>query len=218
MRLTRLQWFLITVTGYARFFNDQTDECDDMSLGVWWRGPKLKKELRVRMNAMVQAVNQKIETTVAKINSQFIKTKVLFVNYDETFDGHRFCEPGVQEPDYKRNETYFFLVGGPDNARNGTQARQVVQSATIPPHSQLVDPQTCLEPARRAGDWGMLALCYMAMSKAQDPTLRPAGRQVVAENSMWYVPTYYGKTFHPRTLGHETIRTQIYKTWHDLGL
>ncbi|KAH6647290.1 SGNH hydrolase-type esterase domain-containing protein [Truncatella angustata] len=218
VRWEKKPWFLITVTGYARFFNEQTEECNDMSLGVWWRGPKLKKELRVRMNAMVQAVNEKIENTVAKINSQFVKTKVLFVNYDTNFEGHRFCEPGVQEPDYQRDDTYFFLVGGPDNARNETQAKQATQSATVPPHSELVDPHTCLEPAQRSGDWGKLALCYMAISKAKDPTLRFASGDITAENSMWYVPTYYGKTFHPRTLGHEKMRSKVYETWHDLGL
>lgn len=211
------QWFFITVTGYARFFNDQTDECDEMSLGVWWRGPKLKKELRVRMNAMVQAVNKKLDVTIAKINSQFVEPKVLFVEYDKDFDGHRFCEPGVEEPDYKRDDTYFFLVGGQDNARNETRAKQSVSSATVSPMSELVNPQTCLEPARRSGDWGLLALCYMAIAKAQNTALRPARSDLVAKNSMWYVPTYYGKTFHPRTLGHEAIRSRVYEAWHDAG-
>ncbi|ETS84008.1 hypothetical protein PFICI_05884 [Pestalotiopsis fici W106-1] len=211
-------WFFITVTGYARFFNDQTPECDEMSLGVWWRGPKLQRELRVRMNIMVQAVNEKIKATVAKINSQFAGIKVLFVDYDSEFEGHRFCEPGVVEPDYQRNDTYFFLVGGPDNARNDTSLSQKAQPDVLPLHSDLVDPRTCLEPATRSGDWGLLALCYMAMSKAEDSTLRHAHTEVVAENSMWYVPTYYGKTFHPRTLGHEIIRDKIYNLWHELGL
>lgn len=215
-------WFFITITGYAQFFNAQTPECDDMSLGIWWRGPKLRRELRARMNAMVQAVNRKIEITVARINAQFAgsaRSKVLFVDYDAAFDGHRFCEPGVVEPDYVRNDTYFFLVGGPDNARNDTSSSATeVHREIVPDNSVLVDPRTCLEPATRSGDWGLLALCYMAMSKAEDPMLRPARAEVVAENSMWYVPTYYGKTFHPRTLGHEIIRDKIYELWHDLDL
>ncbi|KAH8668355.1 SGNH hydrolase-type esterase domain-containing protein [Xylariales sp. PMI_506] len=212
-------WFQITITGYARFFNDETDDCDEMSLGVWWRGPKLKKELRVRMNAMVQAVNRKIESTVAAINAGFTTTKVLFVDYDLAFDGHRFCEPGVAEPDYARNDTWFFLVGAPDNARNGTTASSSSSSRSpplplLPPSaSELVDPATCLGPARRSGDWGRLAMCYMAMSRAEDPMLRLAGGEIAAENSMWYVPTYYGKTFHPRSRGHEAIRNRIYAKW-----
>ncbi|KAI1841341.1 hypothetical protein JX266_012495 [Neoarthrinium moseri] len=216
VRWEKKPWFLITVTGYARFFNDQTAECDEMSLGVWWQGPKLKRELRVRMNAMVQAVNQKIESTVALINSRFTSAKVLFVDYDKQFDSHRFCEPGVQEPDYSRNDTWFFLVGGPDNARNNVQGSRFAQAATVPAKSDFLDPDTCLEPAARSGDWGVLALCYMAMSKAQDPTLKPARDEFMAQNSMWYVPTYYGKTFHPRTRGHEAIRDMIYETWAKL--
>ncbi|KAI0123817.1 SGNH hydrolase-type esterase domain-containing protein [Xylariales sp. AK1849] len=217
VRWEKKPWFFVTVTGYARFFNDQTDECDDMSLGVWWRGPKLKKETRTRMNAMVQAVNRKIEGTVALINSRFTSAKVLFVDYDRAFEGHRFCEPGVREPDYDRNDTWFFLVGGQDNARTGSQADHLGQTATVSPRSSVVDPELCLGPAQRSGDWGLLALCYMAMSKAQDPTLRPARGDIVSENSMWHVPTYYGKTFHPRSMGHETIKEQVYERWAKLG-
>lgn len=40
--------FSVVVTGYARFFNDETPECDDMSLGVWWGGPKLSRDIRTR--------------------------------------------------------------------------------------------------------------------------------------------------------------------------
>jgi hypothetical protein len=219
VRWEKKPYFLITVTGYARFFNDRTDECDDMSLGVWWRGPKLKKEVRARMNAMVQDVNRKIANTVAVINARFTSPKVLFVDYDMAFEGHRFCEPNVTEPDYKRNETWFFLVGGEDNARNGKPANHSTgaQPEMLSPRSaNLVDPETCLAPAQRSGDWGLLALCYMAMSKAQDPSLRLANGDIVTENSMWYVPTYYGKTFHPRSLGHETIKNKVYETWAKL--
>jgi len=59
-----------------------------------------------------------------------------------------------------------------------------------------VDPATCLEQAGRSGDWGEKALCYLAMAKARDPSLRLADDRAAA-SGMWYVPTYYGKTFHP---------------------
>lgn len=186
-----------------------------MSLGVWWGGPKLKKDLRVRMNEMVQAVNGKIAETVARINALYANVKVLFVDYDAEFEGHRFCEPRVVEPDYARNETWFFLVGGEDNARNGTPAAAGRRSQTISPTSDLVNTKYCLEPAMKSGDWGLLALCYMALSRSGDPNLRMAG-EIDAENSMWYVPTYYGKTFHPRTQGQEAIRDKIYEKWAEV--
>ncbi|KAI1384681.1 SGNH hydrolase [Hypoxylon trugodes] len=219
--LDKVRWekkpsFLITVTGYARFFNDVTDECDDMSFGIWWNGPKLKKDLRINMNAMVVTVNAKLRKTVDRVNSRFTKDKLVFVDYDEKFDGHRFCEPNVTEPDYGRTDTWFFLVGGPDNARNGTRPQHISDFKTLPPNSALVDPTSCLEPAQASGDWGELALCYMAMSKYEDPTLQLARGDFVAKNSMWYVPTYYGKTFHPRSLGHEVMRDKIYEVWDTL--
>ncbi|KAF3059380.1 Lipase 1 [Daldinia childiae] len=219
--LDKVRWekkpsFTITVTGYARFFNDATDDCDEMSFGVWWRGPKLKKDLRSQMNTMVLTVNAKIRRTINTINSRFTKDKVIFIDYDKGFDGHRFCEEGVKEPDYDRKDTWFFLVGGPDNARNGTRSNHISDLQTLPPTSVLVDPLSCLEPAQASGDWGRLALCYMAMAKHQDPSLQLARGDFIAENSMWYVPTYYGKTFHPRSLGHETMRNKIYEVWQRL--
>ncbi|RYP50249.1 hypothetical protein DL768_004186 [Monosporascus sp. mg162] len=215
-RWEKKPWFFVTVTGYARFFNDMTDGCDEMSFGVWWWGPKLKKSLRLQMNALVFAVNAKIKSAVDRVNSKFAKDKVLFVDYDSEFEGHRFCEENVIEPDYNRNDTFFFLVGGRDNARNGTQLKQSTIVETLPPTSALVDPSSCLGPARRSGDWGELALCYMAMAKERDPSLRPARDDLVSQNSMWHVPTYYGKTFHPRSLGHEAIRDKIYEAWSQL--
>lgn len=228
-------WFTIFVTGYARFFSTETDDCDESSFGVWWRGPKLRRELRQEMNEMVRQVNNKIKRSIDSINSEFAEPKIYFVDYDAEFEGHRFCEPGVVEPAYDRNETWFFLVGGPDNS--GDLSSNFTESSLPPSLSSLVDSETCLPAAQRSGDWGELALCMMAKAVSEDPELRTAGGQFVAQDSMWHVPTYYAKTFHPvciqpsrnnlrriadvgsqRTLGHQAIRDQVYKVWEDLYL
>ncbi|KAK2604322.1 hypothetical protein N8I77_007264 [Diaporthe amygdali] len=222
--------FSITVTGYARFFNAETPECDDMSLGVWYGGPKLSREIRRRMNELVVAANAKLRRTVGIIDGRFsgARPRVLFVDYDDTFDGHRFCEPGVLEPAYNRTESWFFLIGGPDNARNETtwpngtngdpESTRYQREKVLSPLSPLIDHDTCLMHAQETGDWGELALCYMAMARHRDPSLRPAHSRIITQNSMWWVPTYYGKVFHPRTLGHEAIRDRIYQVWEKYGL
>lgn len=232
--LDKVSWekrprFSITVTGYARFFDANTTDCDDMSLGVWYGGPKLSRDIRRRMNELVDAANAKLRRTVDQVEGQFrgARPRVMFVDYDDLFEGHRFCEPGVLEPAYNRTDSWFFLVGGPDNARNettwpngtnGDPESTRYKEKVLSPLSPLVDPHTCLSRAQERGDWGELALCYMAMAKHHDPSLRPAYDGVTAQNGMWWVPTYYGKTFHPRTLGHEAIRDRIYRVWEEHGM
>lgn len=191
-------WFTITITGYARFFNAETKPCDDRSFGIWWHGPKLERRLRQRMNNMVLAVNEKIKRSIENINSEYATPKAFFVDYDALFEGHRFCEKGVDEPDYNRNETWFFLVGGRDNADDGDEnVRLQALERPVPPDSPLRDPDTCMDVAMESGDWGERAVCYMAMAAKRDPTLRLASGEEVSTQDMWYVPTYYGQTFHP---------------------
>ncbi|KAK3938513.1 SGNH hydrolase-type esterase domain-containing protein [Diplogelasinospora grovesii] len=228
--LDKVRWetkpyFTITVTGYARFFNAETEACDEYSLGVWWggiRAPKLKRDVRQRMNELVLAVNLKLKTAVETLNRQFLSPKVLFVDYDRKFEGHRFCEEGIKEPDYNRTETWFFLPGGPDNAPGTPQVPDMpppVGVGVLEVNSPLVDPETCWEAAEKRGDWGEKALCLMAMAKHRDPTLRLKDpERFTAQNSMWYVPTYYGKTFHPRALGHKVMRDEIYRVWEEQGI
>ncbi|KAM7221386.1 hypothetical protein V8F06_003161 [Rhypophila decipiens] len=376
--LDKVHWernpdFRVIMTGYARFFNAETVQCDEVSLGVWsWdddssvptarvttaiggnknddninsgkdderdssnaatgdlkkRGgrhskahyiqpgmrqtrrketekakgntrnespsttsslltsPRLTRDTRKRMNHLVEGVNLLLHGIAGDVNTRFTgttskkanhirtKKKVIFVNYDHLFEGHRFCEEGVTEPDFNRTQTWFFLPGGGDNnlpnkttiTSGGTfsqrqqyeRRRQLLFLGTEESH--LVDPETCLERITSskgkeplpppggteqqpgAADWGEQALCYMALVKAKNPhhlVLDPSvltktttrtenNREPARKNSqddreslhplnrggsMWYVPTYYGKTFHPRSLGHQVIRDRIYEVW-----
>ncbi|CAK7211913.1 hypothetical protein SCUCBS95973_001285 [Sporothrix curviconia] len=269
--LERVRWekrpqFRILVTGYARFFNADTDLCDSCSMSVWWHYNNatgipsnatdttyLTKGLRRRMNHLVAGANRKLAAVVEQVNGRFgaassqdqgHSPRILFVDYDAAFDGHRFCEPGVAEPDYKRDATWFFLVGGTDNDNDDDKKGDALLAPTVDPGSHLVDPLRCRVPADQRGDWGERALCDLVQARAADPGLLPAvgslqadagtslmgldkdaeevehgnGRLVSPQNSMWYVPTYYGKTFHPRSNGHMAIRDAIYSIWEENGL
>ncbi|KAK0645957.1 SGNH hydrolase-type esterase domain-containing protein [Cercophora newfieldiana] len=242
--LDKVQWekhprFTITVTGYAKFFNAETEECDGVSLGVWWggagvvRGPKLTKEVRGRMNGLVERVNAKIRRTVEGVNGGFAgMERVVFVDYDKEFEGHRFCEEGVKEPDYGREETWFFLPGGGDSGEggrppdgNGTEVALGERDGWLEEGSELVDVEKCLERAERGGDWGERALCYMAVVKSRWPNERLVGEDLTQRlpweevgTTSWRAPTYYGKTFHPRSKGHEAIRDNVYEVWRQHGI
>lgn len=298
--------FRIILTGYAQFFNAETVPCDEVTLGVWWDSisatvprngrilngedgpveneglssyrPKLKREVRKRMNILVEGVNQLLGEIVDGVNARFTppsrssstrdsdntgagaskqseerpfqktktKKKVIFVNYDHLFEGHRFCEEGVEEPDFERTGSWFFLPGGGDNLpleptpnppsstpgsgsgdgeaegrRNQHSVDERERHILSKEDFHLVNPDTCLEgiitqamddkSVREKGDWGRKILCYMAIVKKRnphlvlDPRYAPEPVSVMEANtprplnrdSMWYVPTYYGKTFHP---------------------
>ncbi|KAK4174137.1 SGNH hydrolase-type esterase domain-containing protein [Triangularia setosa] len=266
--LDKIPWeyhpdFFITVTGYARFFNENTTECDDVSFGVWTSstsgllpkktaGTKLTQSTRQKMNSFVLKANTLLSSVIDEVNASFSlgrnnNPKIVFVDYDLSFSGHRFCEPGVaKEPDYDRADTWFFLPGGKDV----DQAGNVYSSSTTPKEEEdeddeygdgdgvgYIDPDRCWEDALENGDWGEKALCLMAKAKKEDPGLKlikhcrhhcqqenKKGRAVWRStrkrkpgDSMWLTPTYYGKTFHPRSAGHEAIRDNIFQVWEEHG-
>ncbi|KAM7207352.1 hypothetical protein V8F20_002232 [Naviculisporaceae sp. PSN 640] len=271
--------------------NDEDGDLEKEGLSSY--RPKLKREVRKRMNALVEGVNQLLEEITMCVNAGFTppdisitgrsddtrtdagsrsekrrvlrnktRKRVIFVDYDHLFEGHRLCEKGVNEPDYKRAESWFFLPGGGDNLplepaplpspspgpdswadkaepkvdkqKVHKREREAILSKE---DSHLVDPDTCLEGimAREEngelsgeGDWGSRALCYMAIVKKKNPHLVLDSRLVpgpksavmgtdrprpLNRDSMWYVPTYYGKTFHPRSLAHRAITDRIYEVW-----
>ncbi|KAK4194273.1 SGNH hydrolase-type esterase domain-containing protein [Triangularia verruculosa] len=252
--------FFITVTGYTRFFNENTTECDDVSFGVWASSSssgvetmKLTKDTRKKMNDFVVRANHLLESVIDEVNASFSVgrgKKVVFVNYDDSFNHHRFCEPGVvKEPDYERQETWFFLPGGKDVDRAGNvySSRHHEEDDDDEEDDGVgyLDPERCWEEALERDDWGEKAVCLMAKAKRQDPELKLVehyrhhcrggqgkrkGKAVwrggggsssratrKPGDSMWLTPTYYGKTFHPRSAGHEAIRDKIFEIWKEHG-
>ncbi|KAK4227904.1 SGNH hydrolase-type esterase domain-containing protein [Podospora fimiseda] len=218
--------FFITVTGYAAFFNEETDLCDGISFGVW-KGPgteslKLTKEIRKRMNKLVRGANSILKKVVEDVG----RKKVIFVDYNSVFEGHRFCEAGVKEPDYERVDTWFFLPGGKDINGRGEVYEHEEEQSVIEEDDPIVDPLKCEEviEKEKRNDWGERAICDMFRAKWRDPELEvvvgdsEGGVRVAPGDSMWYTPTYYGKKFHPRSVRHEAIRDKIFKVWADHGI
>jgi hypothetical protein len=106
----------IYVTGYAKFFNADTDQCDSVFWNIWSFAPEstkqaLTKQRRAVFNNFVDQVNTKLEAAVAKLNGQAV-----FVNYDPLFEAlaGRYCEDGVTETDINRFDTLFFERGAPN--------------------------------------------------------------------------------------------------------
>lgn len=111
----------VLLTGYARFFNESTVQCDHASFSR--RDPEryLTRGLRTRFNAIVGMLNDVIRATAEA-------HEVEYVDIDELFDGHRFCEEGVKEPS-NTNQTWFFNLRYP--SRESDDADQQVLPTPI---------------------------------------------------------------------------------------
>jgi len=111
------------VTGYAKFFNDQTDICDHVTFSRTRPLDYLTKTKRRALNQLVGLLNDVIRAT-AEVHG------AVYADIDAVFEGHRFCEDGVREPDVQRSSTWFFnlpasAVEG-DGSRPGFRRQQVL--------------------------------------------------------------------------------------------
>ncbi|KAK3333462.1 SGNH hydrolase-type esterase domain-containing protein [Cercophora scortea] len=225
VRWERAEEFSVAVTGYARFFDEGTEECDGVSFSVWagdygsgGNGTRLTREVRGRLNGLVDGVNGKLRRGVEEANRRFGgegkgggRGWCLWTSM-RSLTGIDSVKRGCKNRIMKGRRRGFFCRG------RGMLIYLLMMMVVIASDSKLVDPEKCLRSAEASGDWGELAVCYMAIARRNHPELVPSHRRVLAQGSMWYVPTYYGKTFHPRSLGHRAVRDRIYKVWEENGL
>jgi SAGA-associated factor 73 len=93
----------LIVTGYAKFFNEHTDECNNSTFSQTRPLDFLTKKKRRDLNQLVTMLNTVIKATA-------LLHRATYVDIDHAFEGHRFCEPGVIEPDLEREDTWFFNI------------------------------------------------------------------------------------------------------------
>jgi hypothetical protein len=106
----------VYITGYAKFFNADTNQCNFASLAILGKRT-LDHYRRQVYNDLIDVVNVRIEEAAERAGSQ-----VTFVNYDPYFGlcKGRICEEGVFEPNAHRVRLLFFERGSTDmDVRDG---------------------------------------------------------------------------------------------------
>jgi lysophospholipase L1-like esterase len=91
----------LLVTGYATFFNEETTACDGVTFSRTDPEQFLTRQLRRELNDLVRMLNHVIRSAAEASGAEY-------VDIDQMFKGHRFCEEGVSEPNNSRSETWFF--------------------------------------------------------------------------------------------------------------
>ena len=152
--------FKIYMTGYLTFFNQTTPLCNDSSFRIWdphydktheeTGQPWLTTALRKQLNDVVVTLNKLLSEIADSVNIYYASTRrVVFVDPNPAFVGHRWCEDGVYEPDNNRPDTWLFLSSTPDNGLPGNSSsaaasyKQEQSELTAGPSFSLPDPTTC---------------------------------------------------------------------------
>ncbi|KPI43061.1 Lipase 1 [Cyphellophora attinorum] len=101
----------LLVTGYARFFNEDTEWCDGVSFaGAGWEELFLTRAMRREFNEVVRLLNDIIRANAEVHGAEY-------VDIDAVFEGHRFCEEGGWEA-LISDETWFF--GAPEQEQRSS--------------------------------------------------------------------------------------------------
>jgi hypothetical protein len=194
--------FRLSLTGFVRFWNSETHQCDEVSWNYWQEskpqtkphagGELMTKERRRKMNDWIAQVNDMIGSVVNQYREEGDK-RVHFVNYDMDFEGHRFCESGVTEPqrgDEVRKDTYLFQY---ENSRDDLWGIDDKNSAVGP----AVDWMTWIVDAH-TDNAGLRVSEYYA-------------NQAVRFDTQYheFLPIFMSKIFHPTSAGHWTIAVAI---------
>jgi lysophospholipase L1-like esterase len=196
--LTRAPNARVYVTGYARFWNAATTQCDTVTWNYWSvTGDKMTRARRQRMNDLTLALNGKVKDAVQGLSSSF-PGRVVFVDYDAPFEGHRFCEEGVTEPQRSndpRPNMYFFQLKTPVGSLVDTNN----------PDSDLPDFAPPSYPANQYYD-SIKSFQAANPSAKVNPIYEGMNITTDSNGGIWVSIT---KIFHPTSPGHVLISNAI---------
>jgi hypothetical protein len=140
--------FLLVVTGYIRFFSIAEEPCNEMRMAVpksLFIGRKLTVGLRSKLNGLVDSLNEVIQRAVNEVDAkQGGQARVVFIDSNDKFEGHRWCEPGLEASDPW--EQSWFLFFGPDVAPDGTPLQRNDADTTFELYESAMAQDGTIEP------------------------------------------------------------------------
>ncbi|KAH7091145.1 SGNH hydrolase-type esterase domain-containing protein [Paraphoma chrysanthemicola] len=210
-------------TGYARFFDDASTNCDSVTWAFWFNLIQknfITQARRKRMNDLVISVNAAIKAAVERAGPEFV-----FVDYDSYFvkTRGRFCEGSTREPDANRNGLLFFEWdtnnGDTTLTRRGTDQPGFdgVLAGDFPSVDKRQDnPSTnttsfedqIVSLVREAKTANSSLEVALHDNSGADPAYR--GRQMLGIDD--FIPDSILRVFHPQPAGHAIIMNLL--VWH----
>ncbi|KAJ5824723.1 esterase family protein [Penicillium robsamsonii] len=208
------------VTGFHYFLGGYKPPSDG-----WWPNRIVyhTSSLRTKLNLLVSQLNDLIKAAVQDVNSQVGSTNAYYVDVQQKFDTHRWCEQEIHEPDSSTANTYFFLGAWSDLrlGKNGVTSSDPEDMSSLRQAGiSLPDASNCEETLGSDPDPYDKWLCLASIAINQDPNGPVAwsygnatqdikdGYMNTQHVSDWY-PTRQIKTFRPRSPGMALYRDAI---------
>lgn len=202
--------YQIIQLGYSKFFNAEDDStwCNDRTFGkipFTISPPKLTLELRRKLNQLTDDFNVLLWTIVLSYANQklsqdgakekgWLINRIFFGSLDTTdgsrsFEGHRFCELGVEDRKFQDPRTWFFGVWGEQD-----------DTAVTASYFGNYDASSCASDPQYEADEAYAFDCDMAIYYASPGADKNA-------------PTITGKdfvrSFHPKTVGFTQVKQYL---------
>ena len=227
--------FTLVVTGYARFFASTSGNTDcnngQIQLAAVQDLPGLETapslpltvELRERINSGVSAFNNMIKAAIADVQHGLekdnIHKRVMFVDIDPIFEGHRFCEKGASTesgwPEFTDKAWFFSSPYRYDILPGGTKVAPRADDGSPKLQLDRRDDASCSDPHY---EWD----CAIGRLYARDPGLKlnekeyPRGftlEDLIPETAKARMM----KAFHPKTIAYDAIAKKIAQAFGEGG-
>ncbi|KAK8039453.1 hypothetical protein PG993_007864 [Apiospora rasikravindrae] len=185
--------FRLYVTGFPQFFSEKTNECDSVTFARTANpNPdgkdhvKMTQEHRKEYNKMSVQLNKAIESAV-KMNE---KDGVTWIPIDPEMEGHRYCEPGVKEPDQHNDKLwlYHYPYNEPDDKKVTEPLEKGASKVTLGKNQTYASYENQV---------------FDALEVSGDPN------QKGAFDFIWRGVGNRVKVFHPQVPLHEKIRDLV---------
>lgn len=199
---------VVYYTGYAAFFGDDDDSCDNVTWAVWkdveWRKQYLTRELRGKLNDMVYSVNRVLERAVIKAGPA-----VHFVDYDGQIrqSRGRYCESGVVEPAPNRLGLAFYEWATVDKGENSTALLNRTGDDVPKWSFQGGIASEVNKTLERHPDWEVEHDKGFVRKEKEDGAI--SEQDWLTDGVHWLLPDSYKRVFHLRPVGHELVARMI---------
>lgn len=203
--------FKLYVTGYPKFFSTDTRECDNVTFARSANPiddgkdhPKMTLEVRQDFNAMSDALNDAVRSAIDRNSNKGVSfIDIEKDNFgDDALKGHRYCEPGVKEPDPKNTQLYLWHY--PYNDAKDDQSDPTIallQNAYNQVAGQL-SAQDILTKWPNTVDMQNAMFDAIDETKIQD--------RADATTAGWDSIGFRARVFHPQVQYHQFIRDRIF--------